>query len=139
MAERASLNWYLRPLGALGILTVEYLTITFGFDAEPLRDRAGPWAGLGWMGLLAPAVIAFGTALWILSGAKLRAAFAPSASTTHDARRLLPALAVHLVCFAGFFAVTILVWAAAYFPRSVDKIPPALIDQQTRLEQQCIT
>ncbi|RLB56524.1 MAG: exosortase E/protease, VPEID-CTERM system [Deltaproteobacteria bacterium] len=58
------------------------------------------------MGLLGPAVIAFGTALWILGGTKLRAAFTRSVSATLDAPPLLPPLAVHLVCFAGFFAIT---------------------------------
>jgi exosortase E/protease (VPEID-CTERM system) len=110
MVERTRGNWYVRPLGALGILTAEYLTISFGFDAQPLLERAGVWGGLGWMGLVGPAVIAFGTALWILGGAKLRAAFTRSSSTTLDAPPLLPRILFHLVCFAGFFAVTTIVF-----------------------------
>lgn len=106
MIERASRIWYLRPLGALGILTVEYLSITYGFDAQSLLGRAGAWHGLGWMGFLGPAVIAFGTALWILGGDKLRAAFVRSSLGTLDAPPLWPRLAVHLACFAGFFALT---------------------------------
>jgi exosortase E/protease (VPEID-CTERM system) len=110
MVERAPQIGYLRPLAALGILTVEYLTITFGFDAQLLLERAGAWEGLGRMGLVGPAVIAFGTALWILGGTTLRVAFARSASATHDAPPLWPRLAVHLLCFAAFFGLTTIVF-----------------------------
>ena len=122
MIGRASQTWYLRPLLALGILTVEYLAISFGFDAQPLRGQAGAWEGLGWMGLLGPAVIAFGTAAWILGGPKLREAFARSASTTVDAPRLLPLLAIHVACFAGFFALTSLLFGRDTLPSG----PPEL-------------
>jgi hypothetical protein len=110
MVERAPQIWCLRPLAALGILTAEYLTITLGFDAQLLLERAGAWEELGWLGLLGPAVIAFGTALWILGGATLRAAFTGSASAMRETRPLWPRLAVHLLCFAGFFALTTLVF-----------------------------
>ena len=33
------------------------------------------------------------------------------------------------------FAVTILVWAAAYFPKSADQIPAPLLQRQTQLQQ----
>jgi exosortase E/protease (VPEID-CTERM system) len=122
MIERASRIWYLRPLGALGILTAEYLTITFGFDAQPLQGRAGAWEGLGWMGLLGPAVIAFGTALWILGGVKLRAAFTRAASSPLDTATLLSRLAVHLMCFTGFFALTNLLFGRETLPSG----PPEL-------------
>lgn len=122
MMKRASRIWYLRPLGALGILTVEYLAITFGFDAQPLQGQAGAWEGLGWMGLLGPAVIAFGTALWILGGAKLRAAFTRAASSPLDTPRLLSRLAVHVLCFAGFFALTSLLFGRETLPSG----PPEL-------------
>jgi exosortase E/protease (VPEID-CTERM system) len=116
MIERAPQIWYLRPLAALGLLTVEYLTITFGFDAALLLDRAGAWAGLGWMGLLGPAVIAFGTALWILGGSTFRDAFAQSASAALETRPLWPRLAVHLLCFAAFFALTSLLFGPETSP-----------------------
>jgi exosortase E/protease (VPEID-CTERM system) len=106
MVDPVPRNWYLRPLGALTLLTAEYLTITFGFDAQPLLDRAGGWAGLGWTGLVGPAAIAFGTALWILGGPKLRAALTRSASARVTPPPLFPRIAVHLLCFAGFFVLT---------------------------------
>jgi len=62
------------------------------------------------MGLVGPAVIAFGTALWILGSAKLRAAFTRTVSTALEAPPLLPRVAFHLVCFAGFFAITTLIF-----------------------------
>lgn len=34
------------------------------------------------------------------------------------------------------FAVTIIVWAAAYFPRNADDIPPEMFEQQERLENE---
>lgn len=110
MVERAAQIWYLRPLAALFILTAEYLSITFGFDAQLLLNRAGAWEGLGWMGLLGPAVIAFGTALWILGGGTLRAAFIRSTATAPKAPPLWPRLVVHLLCFAAFFALTAVVF-----------------------------
>ena len=110
MPVRERPTWYTRPLLALAILTVEYLTITFGFDAYLLLERAGAYEGLGWMGLLGPAVIAFGTALWILGGTTLRDAFMRSSSMTIEPSPLWPRLAVHLACFAGFFALTALVF-----------------------------
>jgi len=110
MIDRRRGNWYVRPLVALGILAAEYLTVSFRFDAQPRLEQAGLWGGLGWMGLLGPAVIAFGTALWILGGAKLRAAFTGSASAMREAPPLWPRIAMHLVCFAGFFAITTIVF-----------------------------
>jgi exosortase E/protease (VPEID-CTERM system) len=110
MIQRAPQIWYLRPLVALGILTAEYLSITLGFDAQLLLNRAGAWEGLGWMGLLGPAVIAFGTALWILGGTTLRAAFMRSAAMASDAPPLWPRLVVHLLCFAAFFTLTTVVF-----------------------------
>jgi exosortase E/protease (VPEID-CTERM system) len=110
MAERALKFWYLRPVAALGLLTAEYLAITFGFDAQLLLRRAGAWEGLGWMGLVGPAAIAFATAFWILGGSRLRDAFSRSASVTLDAPPLLGRLAVHILCFAGFFAVSTVVF-----------------------------
>lgn len=106
MIERSLRGWYVRPLLALGILIAEYLTITLGFDAQPLLERADVWEGLGWMGLLGPAIIAFATASWILGGAQLRTVLMHSASGTVGGPSLLLRVAAHLVCFAGFFALT---------------------------------
>jgi exosortase E/protease (VPEID-CTERM system) len=62
------------------------------------------------MGLLGPALIAFGTALWILGGSTLRDAFAQSASTALEAPPLWPRVLVHLLCFAVFFGLTVVVF-----------------------------
>jgi len=64
------------------------------------------------MGLLGPAAIAFGTALWILGGPKLRAALTRSASATLAPPPLFPRIAIHLLCFAGFFALTTIVFGS---------------------------
>jgi len=95
---------YLRPLGALGLLTLEYLIVTFCFDAYQLVEAGGELGGLGWMGLVGPALIAFGTSLWILAGAEVRRAFATIPAL--DAAGLWPRVALQLGCFAAFFAVT---------------------------------
>lgn len=102
----------LRPIAALLILTFEYLTITFGFDAYFMLERAGAWEALGWMGLLGPAVIAFGTSLWILGRDQLRAAFRRAASTTLGTASLVRRLLFHLSCFAGFFVLTAAIFGA---------------------------
>ncbi|MGB8329567.1 MAG: exosortase E/protease, VPEID-CTERM system [Polyangiales bacterium] len=119
MVEPVPRNWSLRPLVALGILIAEYLFISVSFDAALLRARAGAWEALGWVGLLGPAAIAFGTASWILGGASLRAAFS---RTTAGAPALGPRLIVHLVCFAGLYAITYLVFGRETPPDG----PPAL-------------
>lgn len=110
MVERVRRNWVLRPLIAFGILVAEYLTITFRFDALGLLERDGAWGGLGWMGLLGPAAIAFGTAVWILGAANVRAAFARSMSEARSAPPLWPRLASQALCFAAFYAITSLVF-----------------------------
>ena len=94
---------YLRPLGALTLLVTQYLAVSLLFDAYQLISAEGLLAGLGWMGLVGPAVMAFGTSLWILGGAELVAALQ---STPPIATPLLwSRLAVHLACFSVFFAL----------------------------------
>lgn len=105
MLERAPHPWFVRPVGALIVLTVEYLAVTLSFDAAPLLDRVGLWRGLGWMGLVGPAVIAFATALWIVGGASLRDALA-SSTNADDGRSLWPAIILHASSFIVFFLLT---------------------------------
>ncbi|UCH29018.1 MAG: exosortase E/protease, VPEID-CTERM system [Myxococcales bacterium] len=111
MSEQTSQRWYLRPLVALLLLTVEYLTISLGLDAAVLLGQAGAWEGLGWTGLLGSALVAFGTALWILGGDQLRSAFARSAEAPTGLSSLARRLAFHVFCFAAFFAVSVLVFS----------------------------
>lgn len=104
MGGRASQYQYMRPLGALALLAAEYLAVSVVFDAYQLINAEGLIGGLAWMGLVGPAVMAFGTSLWILGGTELAAALqnTPPIATP----RLWSRLAAHLVCFASFFAVT---------------------------------
>jgi peptidoglycan/LPS O-acetylase OafA/YrhL len=51
-------------------------------------------------------------ALWILGGSTLRAAFIRSAATAPEAPPLWPRLAIHLMCFAAFFALTTVVFGS---------------------------
>ncbi|MGD8607434.1 MAG: exosortase E/protease, VPEID-CTERM system [Myxococcales bacterium] len=111
MPERAPQPWFVRPLVALLILTSEYLAITLSFDAAPLLERVGLWGGLGWMGLVGPAVIAFVTALWIMGGASIKKAFA-EASRPSEPRRLWPAVLVQLLSFTAFYLLTAVVFGA---------------------------
>jgi exosortase E/protease (VPEID-CTERM system) len=114
MVERASQHPYLRPLSALVLLTVEYLIVSFFFDAYQLVEEGGAFGGLGWMGHVGPAVIAFGTAIWILGGAKFGDAIASNPENGETS--FWPRLAAHLACFAGFLAVTIPLFAGDLSP-----------------------
>jgi hypothetical protein len=108
MVEFAARHPSLRPVTALVLLTVEYLIVSFFFDAYQLVEAGDAFGGLGWMGLVGPAIIAFGTALWILSGAKLRKALASNPQMRETS--FWPRLTLHIACFAGFFAVTALLF-----------------------------
>lgn len=106
MSGRSRRNSYLRPLAALALLTAEYLTITFRFDAVALLDRSGGWEKLGWVGLAAPAAMTFAAALWIFGGDTLRGAFSRSSESSPNRLTLLLRLSLHLLCFALFYAIT---------------------------------
>lgn len=97
-------RWFLRPFSALILLIVEYLTISFFFDASPLLERADDWAAVGLAGMLGPIAVAFATALWLLGGTQLRGVVQRSAQI-EDAP-WFPALLVHLVCFAALFGLS---------------------------------
>ena len=104
MSERASQHWYVRPLAALALLVVEYLAVSFSFDAIPIVERGGAFAGLGRMGLVGPAIVAFVTALWMLGGAKIREAL--SRDFGNGETSFWPRLVVHILCFGAFFSLT---------------------------------
>lgn len=86
------------------MLLVEYLAISLRFDAFQLLGSLGQGSILGLVGMLGPVAIAFGTAFWLLGGAQIRDALRDS-MRAEDAP-LWPRLAVHLLCFVGFFTVT---------------------------------
>lgn len=114
MVERASHHPYLRPLTALVILTVEYLVVSFLFDARRLVEQGGGFGALGWTGFVGPAIIAFGTALWMLGGAKIREAL--SRPPGNGEIKFWPRLAVHIVCFGAFSATTALLFSRDHLP-----------------------
>jgi len=114
MSARASQHWYLRPLTALALLALEYLAVSFAFDALPVIERGGWFAGLGRMGLVGPAVVAFGTALWMLGGAKIREAL--SRHPGNGKTSFWPWLVVHVFCFGAFVAVTGLLFGRGHLP-----------------------
>ncbi|MEM9728571.1 MAG: exosortase E/protease, VPEID-CTERM system [Myxococcota bacterium] len=97
-------RWFLRPFAAVILLIVEYLTISFFFDASSLFARADEWAALGVAGMLGPIAIAFATALWLLGGSQLRGIVRRSAQV--EEAPWFPALLVHLVCFAALFGMS---------------------------------
>lgn len=114
MGEETPRKSYRRPLAALAALIAEYLAISFSFDAAQLLDRADAWQGLGWMGWVGPAVIAFGTALWIMSGEELLEALRRVA--TAEPPPLARRIAVHVLCFVGLFALSTRLFAYEPFP-----------------------
>ena len=97
-------RWFLRPVVALILLIVEYLTISFFFDASSLLDRTDDWAAVGVAGMVGPIAVAFATALWLLGGAQLRGVVQRWAQT--DDAPWFPALLVHLVCFSALFGLS---------------------------------
>ena len=103
-------HWYLRPLGALALLTSEYLAISVIFDAYALMDTEGGLGGLRWMGFGGPALMAFGTSIWVLGGDRLREAIRSTPPLTR--RRFFAWLTVHLICFALFFETTAWIFAS---------------------------
>ena len=117
MVERPPQPWFVRPLGALLLFAAEYLAVSLSFDASPLLTQAGLRGGLGWMGLVGPAVIAFVTALWILGGASLRDLLARVVAS-NDTRLFWPAV-LHLLCFAVFFVLTAHVFGAKPEPSGI--------------------
>jgi exosortase E/protease (VPEID-CTERM system) len=126
MVDPVPRNWSLRPLAALSILTAEYLTISFAFDAALLSERAGAWAGLGWMGLLGPAVIAFGTALWILGGATTLVSLIPVAASGLKLRPLVRELAIPLALAS---LLGLVAWGAGLATLGLwDRLGPITLD-----------
>jgi exosortase E/protease (VPEID-CTERM system) len=114
MEGRASEHWYLRPLVALALLTVEYLAISLVFDARQLATGNAALARLSWVGLAGPSIVAFGTALWMLGGSQIRQALRtiPSMPTS----RIWARIAIHLGCFVLFFLMTALLFSGGEPP-----------------------
>jgi exosortase E/protease (VPEID-CTERM system) len=114
MSEQVSQRWYLRPLTAVALLAIEYLAVSLSFDAIPLVETGGAFAGLGRMGLVGPAIIAFGTALWMLGGTEIREAL--SRDPGNGETLFWPRLVVHISCFVAFFSLTALLFERDHLP-----------------------
>jgi exosortase E/protease (VPEID-CTERM system) len=106
MLERAPRRWFVRPLGAAALLAVEYSLVTLSFDAALLLERTGMWHGLGWVGLIGPAALAFVTALWIVGEVPLREVLRREAADETRSRPMWPALLLHFLSFGVFFGLT---------------------------------
>jgi exosortase E/protease (VPEID-CTERM system) len=119
MEARASQHWYVRPLAALALLTAEYLATSVVFDARQLAVGNEALAGLSWMGLVGPAVVAFGTALWMLGGPQIQQALRTTPGIPRS--RLWTRVPVHLGCFVLFFMTTAALFSGAPPPPG----PPA--------------
>ncbi|MEM7136214.1 MAG: exosortase E/protease, VPEID-CTERM system [Myxococcota bacterium] len=109
-------RWFARPVAALILLIVEYLTISFFFDASPLLERADDWSAVGFAGMLGPIAVAFATALWLLGGTQLRSVVQRSAQIEDSA--WFPTLLVHLVCFAMLFGLSAHLFGDGVLPES---------------------
>lgn len=114
MSDQVSTRWYVRPLAALLLLTFEYLALSVVFDALPLLRRDGAIAGLGRMGLVGPTVIAFGTALWVFGGRRIKAAL--SSRPDASAARRWAWVILHFACFVAFFVLTAILFGTDSFP-----------------------
>ncbi|MEM7437439.1 MAG: exosortase E/protease, VPEID-CTERM system [Myxococcota bacterium] len=117
-------RWFARPVAALILLIVEYLTISFFFDASPLLERADDWSAVGFAGMLGPIAVAFATALWLLGGAQLRSVVQRSAQIEDSA--WFPTLLVHLVCFAMLFGLSAHLFGEGVLPKGATGLWVAL-------------
>ncbi len=108
---KSSDTWFVRPLAALGLLGFEYLSISLSFESSPQLELFGDGSRASLVQMLGPAVIAWGTALWLLAGPQLRDTLQSSRKTEPSRPGLT--LAVHLACFAIFFFVTSQVFGAS--------------------------
>jgi exosortase E/protease (VPEID-CTERM system) len=97
--------------GPIGLLLLEYLTVSLTFDIGPLAERADWLAALGGLGALGPLALAVATATFLLGGdvlrSELREALASAAvSPREGAARPWMLLSLHGIAFGGFLALT---------------------------------
>ena len=99
------MHWYSRPLARLAIagaiLLVEYLVLSFAFDAKSVVVRGGIWTVVGEAGNVGPIVVAGATAVLLLP--RLRAAADSAAALGRPSHWLL---LLHLAVACAFAAVT---------------------------------
>lgn len=87
---------------AAAILLLEYLAVSYAFDAQTVAQRGGIWTVLGETGRIGPLVVVAATALFLAPAAKRRALLRGAALP-----RLKPALLLlHLLSALAFWAMT---------------------------------
>ncbi len=115
-------KWYSQPYGRLAIggvlLLVEYLAVSFAFDAQSVAARGGIWSVLGMAGNIGPLLVVGATAFLMLP--QLRGVLASTATRLKRANAWL--LLLHLLFAAAFATVTALAFGGADAPRG-----PALL------------
>jgi exosortase E/protease (VPEID-CTERM system) len=87
------------------LLLVEYLLVSFGFDAATVARRGGLWSFIGSVGAVAPLAVVAATAVLVLRGARPR-----SGERGPVGRPSAWLLGTHALLFAGFWGVTALVF-----------------------------
>jgi exosortase E/protease (VPEID-CTERM system) len=95
---------YLRPALLIGLLLLEYMTISYLFDAKTMFRESPLPRALSFVGSLAPLAVVALTATLLLSGQELSRAF--KAVRPRSLRSLLPYLAANAVFFAVFLSLT---------------------------------
>lgn len=95
-----------RLLLACGLLLVEYLIISFFFDAAALLEVKSFGFVLGNLGYVAPVIVLAAAATIAFQGSKLKAAFESVANQFEAPGRVWPWLILQLLLFGGFFWLT---------------------------------
>jgi exosortase E/protease (VPEID-CTERM system) len=87
------------------VLLVEYLLVSFGFDAATVAQRGGLWSFIGSVGAIAPLAVVAATAVLVLRGARSRG------GEPRPIGRPSPwLLGTHALLFVAFWGVTALVF-----------------------------
>jgi exosortase E/protease (VPEID-CTERM system) len=98
------LRW--RWLALLGLLLVEYVLITFSFDAVPLLRSAGLVGVVGYSGIVTPLAAVVATATFVLAGRSARAEAAQLIARHAAGMHPLPFVLVNVVSYYGFYTLT---------------------------------
>lgn len=99
-----------RLLQVGAILLVEYLALSFAFDAQGVQERGGVWEVFGRVGALGPFLVAAAGAVLLLGPGLLTSGLPQQGPV-----RVVPAL-VHVVATAAFFWTTHLLFAGPSAP-----------------------
>jgi exosortase E/protease (VPEID-CTERM system) len=89
-----------------GVLLAEYTLLSYLFDALQMQQLGDGFALLGYLGTLAPLGVVATTASLLLVGGRDRAALRELTAQTTPAPRAARWVAVNLVCYGAFLALT---------------------------------